>query len=152
MKKSQRMQAIVEIKALQEKQSLEVLAECQRRSLEAKQQLEHLQNYRQEYLDKFEDSAGGGMRVKVLLDFRAFIDKLDQAIAGQAQILQQTEFELVQKRKVWEGLYQHTQSLQKVCDSIVAEEVKIENKREQSESDDRSSRTIRGSSSGIGNA
>lgn len=146
MKKSQRIQTIVDIKAQQEQKSLEALGETLRRHQEATQQLEHLIQYRQEYLDKFQNNASMGMSVAVLVDFRAFIEKLDQAIAGQAQIVQQSELDVMNKRKTWENKHQHTQSLQKVFDGIVAEEHKLENKREQAESDDRSSRIARGHS------
>ena len=146
MKKSQRIQTIVDIKAQQEQKSLEALGEKLRSHQEAIQQLEHLVQYRQEYLDKFQNNASVGMSVTVLVDFRAFIEKLDQAIAGQAQLVQQAELEVMNKRKNWENKHQHTQSLQKVFDGIVAEEHKLENKREQAESDDRSSRSTRGQS------
>ena len=149
MKKSQRIQTIVDIKAQQEKKSLEAFGDSQRRHQDAQQQLDHLRQYRQEYLDKFQNHAGVGMNVTALIDFRAFIEKLDQAINGQVQLVQQIELEVMNKRKTWENMHQHTQSLQKVFDGIVAEELKIENKREQVESDDRSSRAFR---AGIENA
>ncbi len=144
MKKSERIQTLVELKAQQEKNSLEAFGDCQRRVQEARQQHENLQSYRQEYLDKYQGNANAGIGVAALLDFRAFIEKLDQAIEGQALVVQQTELELMQKRRAWEHLHQQSQSLQKVCDGLIAEEQKIENKREQTESDDRSSRMIRG--------
>ena len=135
MKRSERIQTIVELKALQEQKSLEVLAKCQQKHQDALQQLEHLQSYRREYMEKFQSNSSGGMGVKVLLDFRLFIDKLDQAIAGQIKLLQETEQDVMQQRKVWEGMHQHTKSLQKVCDGIVAEENQMQHKREQAESD-----------------
>jgi flagellar FliJ protein len=41
------------------------------------------------------------------------------------------------KRKIWEGLHHRTQSLQKVCNSALAAEIKQESRREQSEQDER---------------
>jgi flagellar FliJ protein len=56
------------------------------------------------------------------------------------------------KRKIWEGLHQKTQSLQKVCDSALVVEMKQEAKREQLEQDERASRTGRNNAGGTGNA
>jgi len=50
---------------------------------------------------------------------------------------------IIHVRKVWERQHQKTKSLQKVHDSAKREEVKLENKKEQNEQDDRATRTGR---------
>ena len=152
MKKSQRIKTIVDIKATQEKNALEVLGTVQRKLLTMQAQVEGLRNYRQEYQDRFEQLGIKGVNVAQLLEFRSFIDKLDKAIIGQEQALSSIEAELMAKRKIWEELHHKTQSLQKVCDSALAVEMKQEAKREQQEQDERSSRIGRDNSSGTGNA
>ncbi len=152
MKKSQRIKTIVDIKATQEKNALEVLGAAQRKLLTMQSQVEGLRNYRQEYQDRFEQLGIKGVNVAQLLEFRSFIDKLDKAIIGQEQVLSSIEAELIAKRKIWEELHHKTQSLQKVCDSALVVEMKQEAKREQQEQDERASRIGRNSSSGTGNA
>ncbi len=152
MKKSQRIQALVELKARHEKNALTTLAEFQQKKRQAQQQLEHLQQYRQEYIDKFNARSGAGINVQTLLEFRSFIDKLDSAIAGQVLQVQQCATDEARRRDLWEKSHQQTESMQKVYCGIVAAEVKLENKREQAESDDRSCRMSRGSSTGTRNA
>lgn len=143
MKKSQRIQAITDIKIQHEQKSFTVLVEFQQKKQLAQQQLDHLQNYRQEYIDKFSTRSGAGIGIQTLLEFRSFIDKLDLAIAGQVKTVQQCAAEEARKRQVWENLHQQTESLQKVCTKLVTAETKVENKREQVESDDRASRMSR---------
>lgn len=152
MKKSQRIKTIVDIKATQEKNALEVLGEVQRKLLTLQAQVEGLRNYRQEYQDRFDQLGIKGVNVAQLLEFRSFIDKLDKAIIGQEHVLSSIEAELMVKRKIWEELHQKTQSLQKVCDSALVIEMKQEAKREQQEQDERASRIGRNNSNGMGNA
>jgi flagellar FliJ protein len=152
VKKSQRIKTIVEIKANQEKNALEVLGAVQRKLLTMQAQVEGLRSYRKEYQDRFDQLGIKGAHVAQLLEFRSFIDKLDKAILGQEQVLSSIEAELKGKRKVWEELHHKTQSLQKVCESALAVEMKQEAKREQQEQDERASRIGRNNSSGMGNA
>jgi len=152
VKKSQRIKTIVDIKATQEKNALEVLGAVQRKLLAMQAQVEGLRKYRKEYQDRFDQLGAKGVNVAQLLEFRSFIDKLDKAILGQEHMLSSIEAELMAKRKIWEELHQKTQSLQKVCDSALAVEMKQEAKREQLEQDERASRIGRNNSNGMGNA
>ncbi|MBL6987264.1 MAG: flagellar export protein FliJ [Methylobacter sp.] len=152
MKKSQRIKTIVDIKATQEKNALEVLGAVQRKLLTMRVQVDGLKNYRKEYQDRFDLLGGKGVNIAQLLEFRSFIDKLDKAIIGQEQLLCSIEVELLSKRKIWEELHHKTQSLQKVCDSALVVEMKQEAKREQLEQDERASRIGRNNSSGTGSA
>ncbi len=152
MKKSQRIKTIVDIKATQEKNALEVLGAVQKKRLSMQAQVEGLRNYRKEYQDRFDQLGMKGVNVAQLLEFRSFIDKLDKAIIGQEQILSSIDAELMAKRKIWEELHHKTQSLQKVCDSALVIEMKQEAKREQLEQDERASRIGRNNSDGMGNA
>ncbi|MGZ8907535.1 MAG: flagellar export protein FliJ, partial [Methylobacter sp.] len=57
--------------------------------------------------------------------------------------LRECETDLMAKRKIWEELHHRTQSLQKVCNSALAAELKQEGTREQLEQDERASRSGR---------
>ena len=141
IKKSQRIKTIVEIKATQEKNALEALGASQRKLLATQAQVESLRQYRQEYQDKFNQLGCAGISVVQLLEFRSFMDKLDKAIAGQEHSLSECEADLMTKRKIWEGLHHRTQSLQKVCNSALAAEIKQDGKLEQMEQDEHASRS-----------
>ena len=69
MKKSQRIKTIVEIKAAQEKSSLEALGASQRKLLAAQTQVESLRKYRQEYQDRFNQLGSGGIKVASCWNF-----------------------------------------------------------------------------------
>jgi len=151
MKRSQRLKSIVEIKAAQEKSALEALGAAQRKLQEMQTQVDSLKNYRLDYQVKFTQLGRAGTDVARLLEFRAFMDKLDKAIAGQELALNECQTNLMAKRKYWEGLHQRTQNIQKVCDFARADELKQEDKREQLEQDERACRSGRNNSASRGN-
>ena len=152
MKKSQRIKSIVDIKATQEKKALEVLGIVQKKNLTLRTQIEGLRNYRKDYQDRFDQLGVKGVNIAQLLEYRSFIDKLDQAIMGQEQLLRSFDAELMESRKTWEEKHRKTESLQKVCNSALEAEMKQDAKREQMEQDERASRIGRNKSNGMKNA
>lgn len=139
-KKSQRIKTIVDFKAAQEQDSLEALGVSQRKLTAMQTQVDSLKKYRQDYQDKFNRLGNAGANVGQLLEFRSFMDKLDKAIAGQEYGLDQSKADLAAKKKTWESLHHRTQSLQKIYQAALKEELKLEYKAEQSEQDERASR------------
>jgi flagellar FliJ protein len=150
MKKSQRLKVIVDLNAKNEKKALQELGIAQTKKGELEKQLENLEQYRQEYKDQYQGISEAGVNIGKLLEFRSFISKLDKVIEDQEKANEAMESQLIIVRQSWERQHQKTKSLQKVCDSAKAEEVKLEDKREQNEQDDRAIRL--GRNGGIRNA
>lgn len=140
MKKSQRIQTLVDIKAAQAKSALEALGVSQCKWLSLQNQIQGLKDYRMQYQTRLERLGSGGTSVSQWVEFKSFIDKLDKAIAGQELALQGLELELKNKKQTWENLHYRTQGLQKVSDSAANQELKIEEKREQQLLDERAGR------------
>ena len=149
MKKSQRIKTLVELKAEQEKNALKGLGISQRKLTEIETQVENLKNYRREYQESFNQLSREGVKITQVMEFKSFIDKLDQAIAGQETMLHLCREELLQKRQSWENLHYKTSSLQKVLDSTIALETQLKNRKEQSEMDERASRLGKNSENGL---
>lgn len=149
MKRSKRLEVIVDIKAKQEQKALEILGQSQRQHTQMKGQVEGLTVYRKDYVDKCNAFARNGVKVSRLIEFRSFIDKLDVAIIGQEKILKNMEQDVLLKRSMWESMHRGTQSIQKVRDSALKVEQKHEEKREQSEQDEHASRLGRKKSTSI---
>lgn len=143
MKKSQRIKTLVELKQNQEKSALQSLGDSQTRRQEMLQQLQHLQQYREDYLQKYQKQGEAGTSARRMLDFRAFISKIDSAISEQQQALDAAEQELLRRRKAWEQANRKTKSLTKVHEAALCEEQQYENKQEQSAMDERASRITR---------
>ena len=150
MKKSQRLNVIVELNIKNEKKALEALGEVQRQKQDAEKQLDHLKEYQQGYKDQYQSLSETGVNIKQLLEFRAFVSKLEQAIEEQAQVVLNLDEKVSSTRTHWEQQHQKTKSMEKVCETAVKEEAKEQDKREQNEQDDRASRV--GRNSGTTNA
>ncbi|WFP50921.1 flagellar export protein FliJ [Methylomonas sp. EFPC3] len=148
MKKSQRLNVVIELHARQEQDALAALGGVQQRLREQQAQLDSLLNYRVEYLHNFAVRQQSGIPVSQLMEFRAFSEKLDSAIDSQRQAVAQQEREVQRARKHWEDSRQRTKSLRKVSELALAEEIKNEQKREQAEQDDRAARTVNGNGTG----
>jgi flagellar protein FliJ len=149
MKKSQRIKTLVEIKSEQEKNALKDLGAAQKKSLDIQTQVESLKKYRQEYQNKFNRLGGSGIKIAQLIEFKSFINKLDQAIAGQERSLRLSQENLLAKRKIWESFHHKANCLQKIHDSAMAAEIKHEIKREQLELDERATRLGRNNQNSI---
>lgn len=142
MKRSQRIKAVVEIKAAQEKNALEALGASQKKMQGIAAQLESLKTYRRDYQERFNRLGLDGTSVARLMEFRSFMDKLDKAIAGQELTLHGSQAEFQAKQKAWENIRNQTSSLQKVCEAAVATERKLDDKIEQGEQDEWASRFV----------
>lgn len=143
MKKSLRLKTIVDLNAKNEEKALIALGEAQQKKQELVLQLENLEQYQQEYKNKLQSISEARVSVVQLIEFRAFISKLGVAIEEQKTAIEEMEKELLFVRKTWESKHQKTESLQKVCDSALAEEAQEENKKEQKEQDERAIRSRR---------
>ena len=124
------------MKEAQEKKALENLGNSQRKHQEHCLKLENLQNYRTEYQQQYKQLSETAVSVKRVLDFRAFISKLDRAIEDQLLALQEAEKELAYKRKTWESAHHRTNSLKKIYATSRTEENQQQEKIEQKEQDD----------------
>lgn len=143
MKKSQRLKVVIELHERQERDALQAMGRQQQKLQEAQRQLDHLQHYRIEYGQKLLERQKLGINVDQLLELRAFADKLDKAIDGQRHSALLLERELQRLREIWEQAHQRCKSLLKLSELALQEEMKIENRREQAEQDDRAARMAR---------
>ncbi len=143
MKKSLRLKVIVDLNAEHEKKALELLGKTQRKKQSIEEQLVNLQQYHLEYTGQLQSSSESGMSINKLLEFKAFISKLELAIEEQKILGFEIDNELIEVRKAWEVKHQKTRSIQKVRNSAVQNENKIEETREQKEQDERAMRVGR---------
>ncbi len=142
MKKSERIKSIIEIQNRQEQQALQVLVKQRGKIQDIESQLNNLQEYKQDYLNKHAQKGEASLSIHVLMEFRAFISKLDQAIEGQQKTLEQAKNERDKYQREWEKFHQKVTGLQKICDKALANELHIQQRAEQVEQDERASRSI----------
>jgi len=140
MKKSQRLQVIIDLKENQEKLCLEALGAEQLKKQQKAEQLNNLQSYHQDYVDTNAAQLAKGLPVLRLLEFNAFLEKVDKAIEGEKQALDRVDQQVNVLRERWEKAHLHTKNIQKIQLKAKQLEEKELEKKEQLEMDERASR------------
>jgi flagellar FliJ protein len=68
---------------------------------DAKQKLSLLAGYRDDYAQRFQHTMAAGFTPMAYRNFQGFMDKLDQAIDGQQQLVRDAEWRAEQERGAW---------------------------------------------------
>jgi len=139
--RSTRMQPVAEVALRREREAAARLGECQRREQAGVQRLEELRRYRDEYTRQF--AAGGSLGAARLRDYRAFLDRLNQAVEQQGELLLRVRRECETQRRRWLDLHGRAEALGKVVERYRVEERAGEERREQKELDQRTLSTGR---------
>ena len=84
---SQVIHTLKEIAARDLNKAAERLAESNRLLMDAKTQREMLQKYKEDYVAKYSALLSQGTNRESMQNYQSFLQKLDQAIAGQEQII-----------------------------------------------------------------
>ncbi len=143
MKKSQRLQVIIDLKAREEKKYLEALGLKQTEKQQKESQVDNLTNYRKDYLDKNAEQLENGISVFRLIEFKAFLEKMDKAITGEKQALEQMANQVNELKKQWEKAHLNTKNIEKIQFKARVSEQKELEKKEQLEMDERTARKKR---------
>ena len=140
MVKSKRIEPIVNMAHDSERDAAKALGDALQAFEASVQQLEQLQQYREEYHQKLSNSGGVGMNAQSLVEFRSFIAKLGLAIDQQQEAVAQARAELEEKKQFWFARRGRSKALDKVLDKHLLKEQQQQAKREQRELDDHNSR------------
>lgn len=130
--RSERLQPAVDQAQRRQKDALQRLAEHQQKLAAAEQQLEELKRYRREYA-----LGDGGLTVSALLNRQQFVDRIDQAIAQQSQLLDRLQRQLEAARQRWLQAHARENALDSVVDRLRTQEQQREQRLEQAEVDER---------------
>lgn len=139
MKKSNRIQKIVEISGRQTKTAIKRLGlKIERRQAEL-EKLEQLMAYRDDYSKKH--SSGESMRASQISHYRTFLEKMNEAIEQQKSVVDSCDREINEAKSKYLACHRKENSYEKLKRKVVAGEQRIASKREQSEADDRRHKT-----------
>ncbi len=140
MSPSKRFQPVQKLARSREQEAARNLGDIQRQMQAHASRLSELRNYHQEYLARFHAAAENGMSAAQLMEYRAFLAKLERAIAEQEQVLERSQIACSNSRDQWKAKHIRTQALGKVVDRMRREERKLEESREQKQQDERNQR------------
>ena len=109
---------------------------------EAKQKMALLAGYRDDYALRFQNTMANGFTPMAYRNFQGFMDKLDQAINGQQQLVRDAEWRVEKERGAWRESERKRISYDALASRArTAAEQKIA-KREQKQSDEQATRKL----------
>lgn len=138
MTRSKRMNPVLRVAEHREKDAARRLGQTQQRLQQQQARLRELIGYRDEYNLKFQQTCGAGVDVKQLQEYRMFLARLNDAIAQQQRVLASVQREVEQARTGWLRTRSRSQALDKVRDRFIDAERQEAERREQADSDERS--------------
>ena len=110
---------------------------------EAQQKLDMLLGYRDDYARRLEGAQVAGITPMNYQNFVAFMAKLDNAIAGQREVLRHAEYRAQAERTAWQAAERKRLSYRTLNERAAAEALALESKRDQKMMDDHAARTAR---------
>lgn len=140
MAKSSTLDTLIELAGTDTDKAAKCLGDALAASRDAEQRLGMLQQYRDEYKARFNTSMAQGFTVSGYRNFQLFLAKLDQAIAGQQQIVNEAQRRIRQERGAWQECERKRRSYDLLATRAVQTELKKESKRDQKAMDEHAAR------------
>ncbi len=134
------MQTVERVVSDVERKRAEALAASERRVSESETKLAELESYQKNYAENFNTRAGAGIGAAGLRDFQTFMSRLADAVKQQTQIVLKAKADRDTELKTWQNAAQRAEAVGGLVKRWQNEERRQDDRREQSESDERSQR------------
>ncbi|MET0964610.1 MAG: flagellar export protein FliJ [Noviherbaspirillum sp.] len=118
------------------------LGRAVRAAEDARQKLSLLAGYQDDYAQRFQNTMANGFTPMAYRNFQGFMDKLDQAVNGQKQVVRDAEHRVEQERGAWRESERKRISFDALASRAkTAADQKIA-KREQKQTDEQAARKL----------
>ncbi|MFM2087584.1 MAG: hypothetical protein RLZZ237_2453 [Pseudomonadota bacterium] len=107
---------------------------------DCKEKLEMLSGYRDDYAQRFEASMANGITPMAYRNFQAFMQKLDNAILGQQQVVNHAQARSETEKVRWQDAERKRMSYTTLDKRAQEQALKLENKRDQKAMDEHAAR------------
>lgn len=131
MVKSPALDTLIELATNQTDDAAKRLGRAIRACEDTEQKLALLLQYRDDYEARFQSGMASGISPAGYRNFRQFLEKLDTAIAGQQQIVQDAKRRIVDERGMWQSCERKRMSFDTLATRAQETEQRKENRREQ---------------------
>ena len=140
MKRVDRLEPVQKVVDDTERRLAEHYASAERLLNSSEQKLQELSMYRDDYTQGFARRASGGMGARDLVDYQAFMSRLNEAIKQQSQVVSVARDECAVQRKRWQEAAQRAKALGHVIERWQQEAARAADRRDQREADERGQR------------
>lgn len=134
------LQPLVDLAHQKNDAATKKLGQLNQQQQSAQQKLDALQQYRRDYQTKFQEAAQQGMGPTDLRNFQDFIDRLDQAIRQQQQVIEKAKSNVQTGRHELMDSTRKMRSFDTLANRHVEAELKVEAKKEQRLQDEQTGR------------
>ncbi|WP_271271762.1 flagellar export protein FliJ [Aliamphritea hakodatensis] len=138
MKRSKRLEIVLEQAERKRKQADQLLADSQGRVQKGQETMQQLEQYYAEYANNFYANGAGGVSVQQLDTHQAFMQKIRAAIEQQRQAIESDQQHLEKVREHWKAAYGHFKAIDSVIDKAREDERRVDEKKQQQQIDERS--------------
>lgn len=107
---------------------------------EAQQKLNMLLGYRDDYAMRLDAAQIAGITPMAYRNFVAFMDKLDNAINGQKDVIKHAEFKAGTEKAAWQASERKRLSYRTLNERAAINALKLENKMDQKQMDEHAAR------------
>lgn len=128
MTRSKRLRPIVELATHAEREASVAMADAETRLSEHARLLSELERYHAEYADRGMTGSADAVRLQ---DYRLFMERLEQAIARQRELIARLETEARDHRDTWTARRSHRKALDNAAARYAAGETRAADKQEQ---------------------
>jgi flagellar FliJ protein len=134
------LQTLIELAQRDTDAAAKRLGETIRAAQDATQKKELLQGYRDDYAARFVQNQANGISPMAYRNFEAFLQKLDNAVKGQQEVVRNAEARIEGARTHWQGCERKRMSYQTLLKRADQEQQKLANKRDQKAMDEHANR------------
>lgn len=107
---------------------------------EAQQKLTMLLGYRDDYAMRLDAAQVAGITPMAYRNFVSFMDKLDNAINGQRDVIKHAEFKAATEKTTWQASERKRLSYRTLNERAAINALKLENKLDQKQMDEHAAR------------
>lgn len=131
MKRAQRLLPVVDMAQEAEREAAAKLSQYQQTLQHAQEQLQNLQQYRDDYQQQWIDKGQTGVSGQWLMNYQRFLSQLEVAIEQQEKSLAWHEHNLSSSQKIWQQAYARLEGLRKLVQRYREDAQKAADKQEQ---------------------
>lgn len=137
MKKTSRFEKLADLATVKEQEAAKTMSAVKQTKFAEESKLRQLISFRDQYSSQCLNSGNSAISVSRMLETRIFMDKISRAIEEQRTTVDAKDREHQAKNLEWTKARRYRLGLDKLVENERQLDVKIQQKREQSESDDR---------------
>jgi len=136
------LETLIELAQRETDDAAKRLGKCIAAAEEAEKKLALLLQYRDDYAARFQQDLRSGLSASGYHNFQVFMGKLEQAVAGQQQMVKDAHERVERERAAWQACERKRMSYGTLAERAEKTEQRRENRREQKQMDEHAARQL----------